>query len=300
MTKDTGMRALTAEEFHPLSAVGGWRGLIETMLPGTLFVVVFVATRELAPSVIASGGVAILAVLARLVQRTPVTQAFSGIFGVAIGIIWAWRTGNAQDYYVWGFITNAAYLVPILISIAVRWPIVGIIVEGLKAGFADAKKIESGATKGWSVWRKDPALMRKYQVASWLWVGLFGVRLAVQLPLYFAGEVGWLGTARLAMGLPLWAATLWLTWVMVRSPRPALPEIDLALGDAHEHEHSDVAPADSGQESARGGGAAAAGQASSDGDPAAGQASSNGDPTASQASSASSESPTTRSERNAD
>ena len=63
--------------------------------------------------------------------------------------------------------------------------------------------------------------MRRYDAATWLWVGLFGARLAVQVPLYLDGSVGWLGTARLVMGIPLWALVLWLTWVLVRRPAAA-------------------------------------------------------------------------------
>jgi hypothetical protein len=32
-------------------------------------------------------------------------------------------------------------------------------------------------------WRQDPARVRAYSRASWVWVGLFSLRLAVQLPL---------------------------------------------------------------------------------------------------------------------
>jgi Protein of unknown function (DUF3159) len=54
-----------------------------------------------------------------------------------------------------------------------------------------------------------------------MWAGLFLLRLAVQLPLYLAGAVVALGIARTAMGLPLFALGLWLTWLMVR--RSAAP-----------------------------------------------------------------------------
>lgn len=61
--------------------------------------------------------------------------------------------------------------------------------------------------------------MRRYQAATWLWVGMFVLRLAVQVPLYVTGTVGWLGTARLVMGIPLFALTLWVTWLLVRRDR---------------------------------------------------------------------------------
>ena len=51
-------------------------------------------------------------------------------------------------------------------------------------------------------WRKDPGRVRRYSLASWIWVGLFSLRLAVQLPLYLADALTALGVARIAMGVP--------------------------------------------------------------------------------------------------
>ena len=69
-------------------------------------------------------------------------------------------------------------------------------------------------------WREDPARYAAFVKASWLWVALFCARLVVQLPLYLAGEVVVLGVARTAMGIPLFALGLWLTWRMVRTAQP--------------------------------------------------------------------------------
>ncbi len=234
-----GMRALTASEFSLQEAVGGVRGVIEALLPGLVFVVVYLLTFELTPTLIASAGIAVLLVLVRLVQRTPVTQAFSGLLGVAIGVVWAWRSGEASDYFLMGLLTNGAYLLACLVSIVVRWPAIGVVVELFRLGFAETKAArpshaEEGADDapanpfaGFSAWRSSHALVRRYTLATWLWVGLFAIRLAVQVPLYVGSQVGWLGTARLAMGIPLWAVTLWGTWILVRQtagrteqPRP--------------------------------------------------------------------------------
>lgn len=60
--------------------------------------------------------------------------------------------------------------------------------------------------------------------ATWLWIALFVARLAVQVPLYLDASTAWLGTARLVMGVPLWALALWITWLLVRErPAPAAP-----------------------------------------------------------------------------
>ncbi|MBB2922030.1 DUF3159 domain-containing protein [Cellulomonas cellasea] len=218
-----GVYQLAGEDFSLAEAIGGWRGVIESALPGLVFVVVYVAVRELQPALIASISVAALAVLVRLVQRTPVTQAFSGILGIGIGVLWAWRTGEAQDFFAYGLWVNVAWCAGALLSVLVRWPAVGVIVSFVR-----------GEDMSWRLDTRPAAraLRRRYVWATLLWVGVFGARLAVQVPLYLQGEdaVGWLGTAKLVMGVPLFAAGLYVTWLLVRgsgSPRePSRPPLD--------------------------------------------------------------------------
>ncbi len=219
-----GVNVLTQDEFSLASSVGGVRGVLEALAPGLVFVVVYLITFDLTPTLVASLGVALLAVLVRLVQRTPVTQAFGGVAGVLIGVLWAWRSGDAKDFFAFGLWTNGAYLAACLISVAVRWPLVGIVVEALRAGFGTGQTTTENPFAGFSRWRLDRALVRRYQIATVVWATLFAARLAVQLPLYLDDQtesIGWLGTARLVMGVPLWALTMWLTWVLVRQPSAA-------------------------------------------------------------------------------
>lgn len=201
-----GVRQLASGEFDGLEAIGGWRGMVESVAPGLVFVVVFVATRQIMPAVVAAVAVAVVATAARLVQRTPVTQAVGGLLGIGIGAVWAWRSGAAENFFAWGLLTNAAFAVGVTISILLGWPIVGVVVATLLGRSHD--------------WRQDPEQRSRYALASWLWVGAFVARLAVQVPLYLNAEAGWLGAARLVMGLPLWALVLWVTWVLV-NPRGA-------------------------------------------------------------------------------
>jgi hypothetical protein len=241
-----GMRAVTGDDFSFTDAVGGIRGVIEAILPGLVFVVVFVVAQTLGWSdsriltwaLVLSCGAALVAVVARLVQRTPVTQALGGVLGIVVGVVWAWRSGDAQNFYAPGLWTNAAYLVAFLVSIVVRWPLVGLFVEALRSGFADVGgargkgTASDGATgesvadagepspwAGLTAWRADADLVRRYTIASWFWVGLFAIRLAVKVPLYLNGDIGWLGTMHLVLGVPLWGLVLWLTWVVVRGAR---------------------------------------------------------------------------------
>lgn len=190
---------LDSEEFDMWQAVGGVRGLTESVAPGIVFVVVFVATRELAWSIGTALALAGIALVLRLLARTPLTQVFSGLGGVLIGAVWAWRTGEAQDFYAWGLFVNAAFAIGTILSIFLRRPVVGLIVNGFSP--------RAGTV---------PGAARVFRTASWLWAGAFLARLAVQVPLYLNSEVGWLGTARVLMGVPMWALVLWLTWILVR------------------------------------------------------------------------------------
>ena len=116
-------------------------------------------------------------------------------------------TGRAEDFFLPGLLINAAYAAGYAISILVGCPLLGVII---------------GSVTGQGMaWRKDPAQVRMYARASWLWVGLFLLRLAVQLPLYLAGAVVALGTARVAMGIPLFALGIWLSWLVIRREHAA-------------------------------------------------------------------------------
>ena len=196
-----------------LSAVGGVRGLVESILPGLTFLVVYTLTQDLLPSVLIPLVVAVGFVVVRAVTRSPVMTAVAGVLGIAVSAALALLTGRAEDNFVPGFVINAVSLVVILISLAVRWPLVGVIV-GVLTG-------EGGA------WREDRAKRRVLTVATVLWAAMFALRLAVQVPLYFAGATEWLAGTKLLMGVPLYAVFLWVTWLLVRAvyTRPAAPGV---------------------------------------------------------------------------
>lgn len=207
-----GMAQVAGEQFSLAEAVGGWRGLAESTAPGLVFVVVYVAVSSLGAALASSLGVALLAVVGRLLQRTALTQALGGVLGVAVGVLWAWRSGQAEDYFAWGLWVNAGYLLATLLSLVLRWPAVGVVVALLRGT--------------WDTWRSSPGYHR-FVVATWLWLAMFALRLAVQVPLYLDANVAWLGTARLVMGAPLFAVVGWFSWLLVREPRrgaPGVPE----------------------------------------------------------------------------
>jgi hypothetical protein len=182
--------------------------MAETSLPGVAFVIAYSASgSDTRLSAVVAVCVAGVFALARLVRRESPQHAISGIVGVGFAAFIATRSGKAENFYLPGLLANTAYASAFLISLAVRRPLVGLIVGQLEG----------------SSWREDPERLRAFTLATWLWAGLFLLRLVVQLPLYLAGAVVALGIARTAMGLPLFALGLWLSWLIVRRDRPVEP-----------------------------------------------------------------------------
>jgi hypothetical protein len=184
-------------------AVGGPLGMAETTLPAVAFVVAYTASgQETNVAAAVAVALALLLSVARLVKRETPRHALSGLVGVAFAAFIATKSGKAENFFLPGLLANAAYATAFLVSIALRRPLVGVIVSQL-----DGEGSE---------WREDPARVRVFTRASWLWVALFGLRLLVQLPLYLAGAVVALGVARTARGVPLFALGIWLTFLLVR------------------------------------------------------------------------------------
>jgi hypothetical protein len=200
---EDGVEEFKAETVLLERAIGGWRGIIDSGLPTVVFVIGYLVTgNNLRVAVIAAVAVGAVVLLWRLIRREPLQQVIAGFAGVAISAWFANRTGSAEDYFVPGFLQNLGYGLAFLISILVRWPLLGIAMGYL--------------TGDGTAWRRDPALRRVYSAASWIWVGLFFGRLAVQFPFYLAGNVAVLGVLKIVMGIPLYIAAAYFTYRVLK------------------------------------------------------------------------------------
>ncbi|MET0735267.1 MAG: DUF3159 domain-containing protein [Microbacterium sp.] len=197
-------------------AMGGWRGVLESVLPGLVFIVVFTLTMnpetrqgDLWLSLGLSVGIAAIFTIVRLIQHSPVSAALGGLIATAAAAALALLTGRGEDNFIPGFITNTLYGTAMLVSALIGWSLIG-----LAAGWLMGEG---------TAWRRDRRKRRTYFWLAIAWAGLFFLRLAVQLPLYFSGDVAALGTLKLIMGLPLFAPLVAVTWLAVRALYPRAP-----------------------------------------------------------------------------
>ena len=187
-----------------LEGMGGKLGIAETILPSVLFGSSFAITGQALIAVSLAGGTSALFIVYRLITRRSASSALVGALAVGFAAWLALREGGqAVDYFIPGFITNAVYAIALLVSILVRWPLIGVLVELLRG-------------RG-TLWRKDRKIVTLYSLVTGLWVGFFSLRLAVQVPLYVSGSAELLAAARVAMGPPLYAGVILVTWLILRA-----------------------------------------------------------------------------------
>jgi hypothetical protein len=188
-------------------ALGGVRGMIEAAVPTIGFTVCWVVTRELRLSLGIGVGLAVLLLLVRVAQRSTVQFVWGSLVGIAIAAVFALRSGKAEDAFLPGIVYNAGYATVMTFSIMVRWPVVGFIIGSV--------------TGEPTAWHRDRHVVRLCSRLTWLLAIPCVLRVMIQYPLYLAGQVGWLGAAKIVMGWPLQVAALAaMVWLLARGRTP--------------------------------------------------------------------------------
>ena len=209
----------TVEEVvrHELAkALGGRRGMVEGAVPTLGFTLTYITTRELRLALAVGGGLAVTLFVIRIVQRQSVQFVINSMVGIAVAAAFALRSGKAEDVFLPGIIYNAAYGSVMTLSILLRWPLVGVLIGSV-----------TGDLMGW---RRDPGIVRLCSRLTWLLVAPCAIRVVVQYPLYLAGEVGWLGVSKIALGWPLQVAALAaMVFVLARGRTPLVGTEDSAV-----------------------------------------------------------------------
>ena len=202
--------------------LGGWRGSLETALPTVAFVIWWLAREDLTGAVVASAVVVVLLAAARLVTGGTLRYVGASLVATALAAFFALRSGNAEDAFLPGILTSIAWGIGALLSVLLRWPVVGFMI-----GAADPAIAEGDPFR----WRRNPAAVRVCSRLTLVLVGLYAIRVAIMGPLYLAGNIAALTVAKVVLGWPLWAgAVVVMGLLLVRGRTPIDPDDELVRG----------------------------------------------------------------------
>ncbi|MGV9221327.1 DUF3159 domain-containing protein [Streptomyces albogriseolus] len=199
-------RAVT--EAALFEAFGGVRGMVETVLPGLLFVSIYTVNKNLHMSALAALGVALVMVVVRLARRDTVKHAFSGVFGVGFGVVFAMMTGNAKDFYLPGMLYTLGLALAYIVTAMAGVPLIG-----LMLGPVFKENLS---------WRtRNPGRKKAYTKASWAWGLILLAKCAILFPLYWWADTTQLGWVLVALKIPPFLLAVYLTWVfLAKAPPP--------------------------------------------------------------------------------
>jgi len=221
---------------HQLAtALGGRRGMLEGALPTLLFTFVWLGTKELRAALLVSLLVAVVILVARLVQHSTIQFVANALFGIGLGWIFvqlAARSGGSADeqalaFFLPGLIYTTVYSVGVATSCLVGWPLVGFMLGSV--------------TGDPTAWHADRQVVRLCSRLTWVLIlpGIVGV--ALQGPVFLAGWSGAisasnavlaLGTLRYGLGWPLRFAALGaMTWLLARDHTPLEPAVESTADD---------------------------------------------------------------------
>ena len=99
-------------------------------------------------------------------QRQTPRFVLSAVVATAIAAFFALRSGRAEDAFLPGILYSAAWGAGALVSVVVRWPLVGFVVGAGDPSMADDP----------FAWRRDRGLVRLCQRLTLVLVGLYALR----------------------------------------------------------------------------------------------------------------------------
>lgn len=195
-----------------LEAFGGLRGFVETTVPGLVFILIYTINQDIHSAAIAALVLSGVMAVARLAGRSTIKHAFSGVFGVVVGVAFAVFTGDAKDFYLPGMLYGLGLSLAYLISAAVGYPLLGIVL-----GPVFKENLS---------WRhRNPGRKRAYVKASYAWGFIFLGKSAILFPLYFFADPTRFGWVTVALKIPPLLLAVYLTWIFLAKAPPPIDVI---------------------------------------------------------------------------
>ncbi len=195
-----------------LEAFGGVWGMVDTTVPGLVFVAVFTVRHDITASAVAALGLTLVLAIARLVRKQTLKHALSGVFGVAFGAFFAMLSGDAKNFYLPGMLYTLGLAVAYVVSTLARFPLIGVLLGPI---------LRENLS-----WRtRNPGRFRAYTKATWAWGLILLAKSAILFPLYWWGNATQLGWVKVALGIPPFLLAVYLTWIFLAKAPPPIDVI---------------------------------------------------------------------------
>ncbi|MGW3956794.1 DUF3159 domain-containing protein [Streptomyces sp. NPDC004752] len=232
-TRQDDARAVT--EAALFEAFGGVRGMVETVLPGLLFVTIYTISKDLHWSAIAALAVSLALVVVRLAMKDTVKHAFSGVFGVAFGVVFAMFTGNAKNFYLPGMLYTLGLSLAYIVTTLAGVPLMGLIL-----GPVFKENLS---------WRtRNPGRKKAYAKASWAWGLILLGKCLILFPLYWWADTAQLGWVLVTLKVPPFLLAVYLTWVfLAKAPAPIDVFAEMEAEERAEEERKAASAAERGE-----------------------------------------------------
>ena len=185
-------------------AIGGGRGLLESALPATVFVVVRLLADRLGLAIVVALATGLVLFGLRVRRGESLQQVGSGLFALVLAVLVARITGRGEGFFLPGILTTAGTGVVFLASLLLGRPAVGVALAAYDARYAG--------------WLDHPGLRRACAIATGFWAFTFFVRAGVAYTVYRmpGDDDGLLLIVVNAVKWPLIGAAALLTVLLVR------------------------------------------------------------------------------------
>lgn len=187
-----------------MQSIGGARGIVDSAIPATVFVLVNLVVDSLWVSAAVAVASGLALGLLRVSRGETLLQVGSGFLGLVLAVGVALVTGSGEGFFLLGIISVFASGVAFAGSLLVRRPAVGIALSTFDPKYA--------------TWREHPGLLRACQVSTAFWAFTFFVRGGVATYVYqlHGDNEGALLIVINAVKWPLIVAAAGLTLFLVR------------------------------------------------------------------------------------
>jgi len=199
------------------ASLGGKRGIVEAAIPGVLFTILWLTTKDIRLALVVGAVGVGVALVIRLAQRSTVQYVFNAAFSIGIGYLFtriaASAGGDASDqalaYFLPGIIISAVYTIVFGISVLARWPVAGFMVgsvAGDPLAWHDDPQVVKLCSRITVVFAIPGAVGVLLQGPVWLlgWSGAIDKDTAVVIVSVLRLGLGW------ALRIASWSAVVWL------------------------------------------------------------------------------------------